>query len=149
MIVQAKNEHLKYIVNIEKQSFRQPWTLLHFVDDLNRENISMNYVFISENEHEVAGYLFGYRIDNEYHLNNIAVHQKFRRNKIGTKLLEYLFQQLINLNVKKVFLEVSANNLAARKLYESMGFIPTGLRKDYYTKGDDALLYTLELKNND
>ena len=52
---------------------------------------------------------------------------------------------LKEIEVKSVFLEVSSSNLPARKLYEKMGFVPQGERKDYYTKGDDAVLYTLEI----
>jgi ribosomal protein S18 acetylase RimI-like enzyme len=29
-------------------------------------------------------------------------------------------------------------------LYEKMSFVPQNERKDYYTKGDDAVIYTLE-----
>ena len=50
---------------------------------------------------------------------------------------------LNEIEVKSVFLEVSATNLPARNLYEKMGFVSRGERKNYYTKGDDAVLYTL------
>ena len=52
---------------------------------------------------------------------------------------------LNDLKVKSVLLEVSSSNLPAQKLYEKMGFVCQGERKDYYTKGDDAVLYTLEI----
>jgi ribosomal-protein-alanine N-acetyltransferase len=45
-----------------------------------------------------------------------------------------------------VTLEVRKSNLAAQKLYESMGFLTTGVRKGYYSDdGEDALAMTLEL----
>jgi len=40
---------------------------------------------------------------------------------------------------------VSVNNFSARKCYQSLGFVQTGIRKDYYSKGDDAILYNLEI----
>jgi ribosomal-protein-alanine N-acetyltransferase len=46
---------------------------------------------------------------------------------------------------RRVHLEVRPSNSAARALYETLGFSPTGLRRRYY--GDeDALLMTLDLE---
>jgi ribosomal-protein-alanine N-acetyltransferase len=43
-------------------------------------------------------------------------------------------------------LEVRRSNLAAQKLYESMGFAVTGIRKGYYSDdGEDAFLMALDL----
>ena len=98
-------------------------------------------------DNQIIAYVFGWLIENEYHLNNIAVRKDFRGKNIASKLFDFVIADLINLNAETVMLEVSANNLPARKLYESKGFIPVGARKDYYTKGDDAVLYILELKN--
>ena len=39
-----------------------------------------------------------------------------------------------------VFLEVAADNAAARGLYDSAGFVPCGVRPDYYGPGRDALV---------
>src|ERR671917_341067 len=45
---------------------------------------------------------------------------------------------------RRVYLEVRPSNLAARALYDSLGFVQTGVRPGYY--GDeDALLLTLDL----
>lgn len=44
----------------------------------------------------------------------------------------------------QVFLEVSASNLAAIRLYESEGFQLLDRRADYYGVGDDALIYRLD-----
>ena len=53
----------------------------------------------------------------------------------ATKLiLDYAFYKL---NLEKVWLCVDENNIAARKLYEKIGFIQEGLlRKDIYFKGE-------------
>jgi ribosomal-protein-alanine N-acetyltransferase len=86
----------------------------------------------------------------EYHfksdLNNIAVEKSFRGNGIGIgiHLLRNMELHMKDIKVKSVYLEVSSSNLPARKLYEKMGFVPQGECKDYYAKGDDAVLYTLE-----
>ena len=141
MIVLASHEHLEPILVIENASFSKPWTEYHFKSDLNNK-ISVNWIFLKNDQ--VVGYLFGWHVMDEYHLNNIAVAESFRGAGIGIHLLKNMELYLKEIEVKSVFLEVSSSNLPARKLYEKMGFVPQGERKDYYTKGDDAVLYTLE-----
>ena len=41
-------------------------------------------------EGTTIGYIFGWLIENEYHLNNIAVHPDHRRKGIAAKLLKNL-----------------------------------------------------------
>ena len=142
MIVLASHEHLEPILVIENASFSKPWTEYHFKSDLNNK-ISINWVY-QKNDY-VVGYLFGWHVMDEYHLNNIAVADSFRGAGIGIHLLNNMESHLRGIKVKSVFLEVSSGNLHARKLYEKMGFVPQGERKDYYTKGDDAVLYTLDI----
>ena len=141
MIVSASHEHLEPILVIERASFSQPWTESHFKSDLNNK-ISINWVY--QKDDYVVGYLFGCHVMDEYHLNNIAVADSFSGAGIGIHLLKNMELYLKEIEVKSVFLEVSSGNLPARKLYEKLGFVPQGERKDYYTKGDAAVLYTLE-----
>ena len=142
MIVSASHEYLEQILSIERSSFSKPWTEYHFMSDLNNK-ISVNWVYL--NNIQVIGYLFGWHVMDEYHLNNIAVAKRFRENGTAIYLLKNMVSYLNDIKVKSVLLEVSSSNLPARKLYEKMGFVPQGERKDYYTKGDDAVLYTLEI----
>jgi len=45
-------------------------------------------------------------------------------------------------------LEVRQSNIAAQKLYQSMGFVTSGIRKGYYSDdGEDAVAMTLELNS--
>ena len=141
MIVSASHGHLEQILTIERASFIKPWTEYHFKSDLNNK-ISENWVYL--NNIQVIGYLFGWHVMDEYHLNNIAVAKDFRENGTAIYLLENMILYLNDIKVNSVFLEVSSSNLPARKLYEKIGFVPQGERKDYYTKGDDAVLYMLE-----
>ncbi len=55
---------------------------------------------------------------------------------------------MIYFDVKVILLEVSANNISAQKCYKSLGFTQRGIRKDYYSKGDNAILYYLDLIRN-
>ena len=141
MIVSVSHEHLEQILTIEQSSFSKPWSEYHFKSDLNNK-ISVNWACL--NNIEVTGYLFGWHVMDEYHLNNIAVGKQFRQNGTAIQLLKHMISYSNDVKVSSVFLEVSSSNLPAHKLYKKMGFEIQGERKDYYTKGDDAILYTLK-----
>ena len=73
-----------------------------------------------------------------------------RRQGLGRKLLWASFTALGD--VGAVELEVRSSNVAARALYESLGFSETGLRPNYYATADgreDAILMTLALNHGD
>jgi ribosomal-protein-alanine N-acetyltransferase len=146
MIVQAQNKHLSDIIKIEKLSFNHPWSEMHFKKDIRKKDFSINWVMLEDGK--TIGYIFGWLVENEYHLNNIAVHPNHRRKGIAAKLLLKLINSVKIKNAKKLFLEVRADNFPAKKLYKSFGFTAMGLRKNYYDKGNDAILYNLELIDN-
>jgi len=146
MIQSANINHLKQVLDIEKKVFFKPWTHNQLKIDLSRFEDVENLVYVVDRQ--VIGYVLGYLILDEFHLNNIAVKKEFQSNKIGRLLIENLFYRLKNKKINKIYLEVSNKNTPAKKLYESIGFQQYSIRKNYYSKGDHALLLIMELKNN-
>ena len=65
---------------------------------------------------------------DELEILNVAVDPSYRRRGMGGSLV----RELIGKNPGTVFLEVRQSNLAARKLYHSLGFETVGVRPDYY-----------------
>jgi len=143
LIIPAQLSQLNEIEKIENSSFEKPWKRSQLKDDIQNNFNSENWVFIKDEK--VVGYIFGWIIQNEFHLHNIAVHPNYRRQKIGQKLINYIISRIAAQRVNFILLEVSVNNVSARKCYQSLGFIEVGQRKDYYSKGDDAILYNLEI----
>ena len=143
MIISAQLSQLDEIVEIENSSFEKPWKRSQLMDDLRNNIDSENWVFVQDEK--VVGYIFGWIIQNEFHLHNIAVHPNYLRKKIGQKLINYIISKVADQKVNVILLEVSVNNIPARKCYQSLDFFEVGVRKDYYSKGDDAILYNLEI----
>ena len=139
MIISAQLNQLDEIVEIENSSFEKPWKRSQLMDDIDSEN----WVFVKDEK--VVGYIFGWIIKNEFHLHNIAVHPNYLRKKIGQKLINHIISRVAGRKVNVILLEVSVNNISARKCYQSLGFVEVGVRKDYYSKGEDAILYNLEI----
>ena len=146
LIIPAKLHHLEEIIAIENSAFNIPWTKNQFKNDILFDTDSENWVYIMDEL--VAGYIFGWIIHDEFHLNNIAVHSEYLRRSIGKELMRHIISMVISRYIKVSLLEVSANNIPAQKCYKSLGFTQMGIRKDYYSKGDDAILYYLDLIKN-
>jgi len=146
LIIPAKLHHLEEIIAIENSAFNKPWTRNQIKHDILSDLDSENWVYIMDEL--VTGYIFGWIIHDEFHLNNIAVHPEYLRRSIGKELILHIISRVISHDIKVILLEVSANNISAQKCYESLGFTQRGIRQDYYSKGDDAILYYLDLIKN-
>jgi len=100
-------------------------------------------------DQQFAGYILGWKVMDEFHLNNIAVHSDFQRRHIGWSLIKHVINCLQSQNIQRIHLEVSGKNKSAQQLYKSMGLQKKDLRRDYYAKGEHAFLYHLNLVDND
>ena len=116
MIVPAKLYHLEEIIDIENSAFNKPWTRNQIKNDIQSDTDSENWVYIMDEL--VAGYIFGWIIHDEFHLNNIAVHPEFLRRNIGKGLIRHIIARVISHDIKVILLEVSANNISAHKCYK-------------------------------
>jgi len=83
--------------------------------------------------------------ENTGHLMNLAVDPLFRRQGIGSILLQRGLEYLRSLGAKTCELEVRVNNEEAIALYEKFGFGIKETIKNYYRNGDDAYLMIKEL----
>ena len=77
---------------------------------------------------------------DEVQINFFVVNQKYREKGFGSYLMNHLIKQCEKLNINKLFLEVSKNNVTAEKFYSRFDFCTVGIRKNYYKDGTDAVL---------
>ena len=66
----------------------------------------------------------------------------------GRIILGHLIDVTAQHNVAEITLEVSADNMPARRLYDSCGFYVSGIRKNYYYRGEnrcDALIMVRQI----
>jgi len=91
---------------------------------------------------KIVGYIGIEKIADETHIINMAVDPDYRKQGIGTKLIEAI------LNDKDVFfLEVRVSNVAAQRLYKKFSFDVVGTRKKYYQdNNEDAYIMRREEK---
>ena len=77
---------------------------------------------------------------DEAQINYFAIKNKFRNIGLGSHLMNYLIKVCEKINVNKLQLEVSQNNITAERFYSRFDFFTVGIRKKYYKDGTDALL---------
>lgn len=146
VIKEVAGDDILEIIEIEKKSFKDPWTKTKFLQELyNPDSIFLG----SYLKNEICGYIIADYIVDEVNIYNLCVKEEFRNKGIGTKLLKSALEISKQKKFRKVFLEVKSDNLVAKKIYESLGFKEIGIRKKYYFNGRDAFVMMLELKNTD
>jgi ribosomal-protein-alanine N-acetyltransferase len=128
---------------LEKRCFSSPWEFEEYEKSRQREDFSCLCAYT---DGEFSGFLMAFHVLDECHLLDIATEEKFRRQGVGAALIRELMKRAGEKDGSVIYLEVREKNQAARGLYEKLGFVPVGKRKDYYKyPTDDAVLYTLTL----
>lgn len=134
---------LDEVMAIERSAFRHPWSANFFLEELQ---VACARTILAEINGKIVGYVLYWLLPEEIDIHNIAVHTEFRRQRIGQTLLQQVVEQARSRNSSRVTLEVRVSNIAAQKLYDSVGFVSRGLRKGYYSDdGEDAVIMVLEL----
>ncbi|MBC6464590.1 ribosomal protein S18-alanine N-acetyltransferase [Actinomadura alba] len=90
---------------------------------------------------EIVGYAGLAAAGGQGDVQTIGVRSDRRGRGIGAALLTALLDEAARRDCEVVFLEVRADNEAARKLYERFGFTEISVRKRYYQpSGVDAIV---------
>ncbi len=131
------------VVDIEKRSFPIPWTRGTFISELKRNKLARYYVV--EAGGRVVGYAGLWLIMNEAHITNIAIHPKYRGRGMGKKLVGGLIEEASKIDVYRITLEVRPSNAVALALYKKFGFVPCGIRPEYYRdNNEDAIIMWMD-----
>jgi [ribosomal protein S18]-alanine N-acetyltransferase len=133
---------LKEVMEIEKASFRFPWKRAFFLYDMNRHHA---FCLVAKENKRLVGYLIAWKIEDQFHLANIAVHPLQRKKGIGSELLKTILEIGTELKCKNIFLEVRESNISAQNFYRKFGFVHTLTQKQYYHDGEDALILEKEI----
>jgi ribosomal-protein-alanine N-acetyltransferase len=132
------------VLEIERQSFPNPWHESTFLGEIQHRPISFPMVIMHNTLNRVIGYIIFWVIGEEAQINNIAIHPDFRRMGIGEHVLKHMIGQVSSSGVKLITLEVRPSNAAALTLYRKIGFKMIGIRKGYYTNPpEDAFVLGL------
>jgi ribosomal-protein-alanine N-acetyltransferase len=140
-----QQEDLPQVTAIEEAVYPFPWTPGIFQDCLR-----VGYCcWVLQLDERVIGYGVMSVVIDESHILNLCIHPKWQRNGLGDKMIRRLLKIARQHGAETAFLEVRSSNQAALKLYQGLGFVEVGQRKDYYPSvnqdREDALIMSLEL----
>ena len=142
-IRKMKKEDIPTIMILEKKLFSTSWKEEMFIEEIEKQ-----YAYVLEIKDKIIGYICGWKLLYEFNITNIAIASDYQRKGFGKALVQFLMSKLLDEKCFKFFLEVRESNHAAKKLYEKLGFIVIGLRKNYYHFPDeDAVVLSVSLIN--
>ena len=128
---------LPQVIAIERQAFPTPWSLSMFVLELSKPSGICLAALI---DGRLAGYLICSRYDTVWHVMNVAVDPRLRRQGIARRLMDHLFATADRPH-EQYTLEVRESNEGAIALYQRFGFRGAGHRRGYYHDNrEDALI---------
>ena len=131
------------VMAVEHDSFLTPWSRSAFEEELAQNRLA-RYIVAVENG-EIVGYAGTWLVINEAHVTNVAVSGQRRREGIGRLLMQKLMELARDNDMESMTLEVRVSNAAARHLYQQLGFVEAGIRKNYYSETkEDALILWCE-----
>ena len=111
-------------------------------ESINNNTFTKHYVYKEDNE--IIGYINYDIMYERSELIQINVLDSYQGKHIGSKLMDYMFNDLEKNNVSEITLEVRIDNIKAINLYKKYGFVEVGKRVGYY-QGIDGILMKKEL----
>ncbi len=96
---------------------------------------------VATEDPEIRGFAIARCGIGEWEIENIVVAVEHRRRGIGSRLVREILRAARDAGAPSVLLEVRESSVAARQLYEQLGFTEVGRRPRYYREpAEDALL---------
>jgi ribosomal-protein-alanine N-acetyltransferase len=145
LIEPMRKGDLDQVVEIERLSFRSPWTGQVFLEELARDWARVDVVRDAVEGRVVA---FGnyWLVTDEIHLLNVATDPLARRAGHASRLLAHIIDFGRRHHCRYVTLEVRRSNAAALRLYRRFAFRAVGVRPNYYAEDqEDAIVMLLDL----
>lgn len=133
-------DDLQQVMVIENANFAVPWTEMGFFSFLIRKDAMF---LVAEEGDEIVGYCGLIAVLDEGDITNVAVKQSRQDEGIGKLLVSELIALGRKAGVTTIHLEVRISNEKALSLYQKMGFVQIGVRKNYYENPvEDAITMT-------
>jgi ribosomal-protein-alanine N-acetyltransferase len=138
--------HLPHVLEIERLSFPTPWSPGLFLHELKLPFSRVRVAHTSGNGNSaLVGYVCWWLVAEEAHILNLAVHPDHRRRGIAATFVDLVVADATEQKATCVTLEVRRDNVPAQELYGRFGFDECGVRRNYYGRGDDAIIMTRQV----
>ena len=137
----CKKSDYKTLIQIEKSIFKDPVS----VNELKSFEMNESHVIWKIEKIKIIGFVCFFHVRDEIEIIKICIIKSHQRKNYGSILIN----EIKKLNIKKIFLEVSIENVNAINFYLKNGFQKIGVRKGYYANDKssriDALRFCAKL----
>ena len=137
----CKKSDYKTLIQIEKSIFKHPIS----INELKSFEMNESHVIWKIEKIKIIGFVCFFHVRDEIEIIKICIIKYHQRKNYGSRLIN----EIKKLNIKKIFLEVSIENVSAINFYLKNGFQKIGVRKGYYANDKssriDALRFCAKL----
>jgi ribosomal-protein-alanine acetyltransferase len=127
-LVQMSMAALDDVVRIENHTYPFPWSRQNFIDSM-----AAGYTCtLLRCDELLAGYVVLMNAVDDLHILNITVESSQRGRGLSKRLLSHAEGIARDAGCTALLLEVRPSNVHARSVYEHLGFVRIGIRRDYY-----------------
>ncbi len=134
-----------WLAVFHSEAFASPWTTESFFDLLVLPT-TLGWVLTARGRN--VGFILYQLQADEAQILTFQIDKASQQRGFGRYLLSSTIDSIKAAGASSISLEVSEHRTPAQKLYESLGFILVGRRKNYYKEKQgrvDALLYSIDL----
>lgn len=124
-----KPKDFAVVLEIEKQSFPDPWTKQDFHRVLDNKNCICR---VAEEGDELIGYMVYEYNSTSYNIVNLAVARHYRRHGVAKFLVSGLMSQMSDSCKHRILVSVSDRNLGAQLLFKSLGFRAEKISRNFF-----------------
>jgi ribosomal-protein-alanine N-acetyltransferase len=129
---------LKYILEIENNSFEFSWTEQDFITQLRQRN-SVGMI-IENDDCTILGYMIYDLHKTKLDIINFAVSQNHRRQDLGSMMIDKLKSKLFLGFRTELTVQIRESNISGLMFFHSHNFRATSIEKSpYEVCGDDAI----------
>ena len=143
LITDARLDDIKALVELEQLVFIPSDGMLNKRSFRYHIQKRKNLLLLAKSEElpcQLMGYILVFLHKHSARIYSLAISPEHQRRGIGRELIKASIERVQDKGIMKISLELRKDNSTAFHLYESLGFIATGFRPDYYQCGDDAIV---------
>ena len=133
----CKKSDYKTLIQIEKSIFKHPI----LVNELKSFKMNESHVIWKIEKIKIIGFVCFFLVRDEIEIIRICIIKSHQRKNYGSILIN----EIKKLKIKKIFLDVSVDNINAIKFYHKNGFKKIGIRKGYYAGKNTSRVDALRL----
>jgi len=123
---------------LDEKIFPAKWSAESWDAEINNE---LNFQYLFYIDSAINGFAAFSQMANDIEIRKFGILPENRNMGYGRTILNNLLNRFTDKPWSRIFLEVSSENKAAIRLYESVNFNRISTRKKYYKDTTDAFLY--------